>query len=114
MGETLPVLLELNLGGEASKAGIPPEEAERLLEVALACPHLEVRGVMAVPPYDPDPEQSRPYFRRLAGIRDSLARRFGRPLPELSMGMSHDFAVAVEEGATEVRIGTALFGPRTP
>ena len=113
-GESLPVLLELNLGGEASKAGVPPEEAERLLEAALACPHLEVRGVMAVPPYDPDPEQSRPYFRRLAGIRDSLARRFGRPLPELSMGMSHDFAVAVEEGATEVRIGTALFGPRTP
>jgi pyridoxal phosphate enzyme (YggS family) len=113
-GESLPVLLELNLGGEASKAGVPPEEAERLLEAALACPHLEVRGVMAVPPYDPDPEQSRPYFRRLAGIRDGLARRFGRPLPELSMGMSHDFAVAVEEGATEVRIGTALFGPRTP
>jgi PLP dependent protein len=112
-GESLPVLLELNLGGEASKAGIPPEEAERLLEAALACPHLEVRGVMAVPPYDPDPEKSRPYFRRLAGIRDGLARRFGRPLPELSMGMSHDFAVAVEEGATEVRIGTALFGPRT-
>ncbi len=113
-GESLPVLLEINLGGEASKAGVPPEEAERLLEAALACPHLEVRGVMAVPPYDPDPEQSRPYFRRLAGIRDGLARRFGRPLPELSMGMSHDFAVAVEEGATEVRIGTALFGPRTP
>ena len=111
-GETLPVLLEINLGGEASKAGVPLEEAERLCEAALACPHLEVRGVMAVPPYDPDPEESRPYFRKLAGLRDGLARRFGRPLPELSMGMSHDFAVAVEEGATEVRIGTALFGPR--
>ncbi len=111
-GKTLPVLLEINLGGEASKAGTPPESAERLCEAALACPHLEVRGVMAVPPYDPDPEKSRPYFRKLAGLRDSLARRFGRPLPELSMGMSHDFAVAVEEGATEVRIGTALFGPR--
>ena len=67
---------------------------------------------MAVPPYDADPEKSRPYFRQLAGIRDGLVRRFGRPLPELSMGMSHDFAVAVEEGATEVRVGTALFGPR--
>jgi pyridoxal phosphate enzyme (YggS family) len=111
-GETLPVLLELNLGGEASKAGASPGAVERLYEAALACPHLEVRGVMAVPPYHPDPERSRPYFRQLAGIRDGLVRRFGRALPELSMGMSHDYAVAVEEGATEVRIGTALFGPR--
>jgi pyridoxal phosphate enzyme (YggS family) len=111
-GETLPVLLEINLGGEASKAGVAPEDADRLLEAALGCPHLAVRGVMAVPPYDPDPEASRRYFRRLAGIREGLARRFGRPLPELSMGMSHDYTVAVEEGATEVRLGTALFGPR--
>ena len=113
-GETLPVLLEINLGGEASKAGVSPAEVDELCEMALGCPHLEVRGVMAVPPYDADPEKSRPYFRRLAGIREGLARRFGRPFPELSMGMSHDFEVAVEEGATEVRIGTALFGPRTP
>ena len=110
---TLPVLLEVNVGGEASKSGVPPEDAPRLLEAALACPHLEVRGLMAVPPYDEDPERSRPYFRRLAVLRDRLAADFGRPLPELSMGMSHDFAVAVEEGSTEVRIGTALFGPRT-
>ena len=67
---------------------------------------------MAVPPYDPDPEKSRPYFGRLVELRGRLAAQFGRPLPELSMGMSHDFAVAVEEGSTEVRIGTALFGPR--
>jgi PLP dependent protein len=112
-GETLPVLLEINLGGEASKAGISPSEVDRLCEAALGCPHLEVRGVMSVPPYDPDPEKSRPYFRRLAGIRAGLVRRFDRPFPELSMGMSHDFAVAVEEGATEVRVGTALFGPRS-
>jgi pyridoxal phosphate enzyme (YggS family) len=111
-GETLPVLLELNLGAEPSKAGARPGDAERLFEAVLACPHLDVRGVMAVPPYHPDPEESRPYFRQLAGIRDGLARKFGRPLPELSMGMSHDFAIAVEEGATEVRIGSALFGPR--
>ena len=111
-GETLPVLLEINLGGEASKAGVSPSELDRLCETALGCPHLEVRGVMAVPPYDADPAKSRPYFRQLAAIRDGLTRRFGRPFPELSMGMSHDFEVAVEEGATEVRIGTALFGPR--
>jgi uncharacterized pyridoxal phosphate-containing UPF0001 family protein len=67
---------------------------------------------MAVPPYDENPENSRPHFRRLVEIRDRLSEEFGRELPEVSMGMSHDFAVAVEEGATEVRIGTALFGPR--
>jgi len=108
----LPVLLEVNVGGEASKSGVAPEEAPRLLEAALACPHLEVRGLMAVPPFDEDPERSRPHFRRLASLRERLAADFRRPLPELSMGMSHDYAVAVEEGSTEVRIGTALFGPR--
>ena len=71
-----------------------------------------VRGVMAVPPYDEDPELSRPYFREVRGIRDRLAERLGVALPELSIGMSHDFEVAVEEGSTEVRIGTALFGAR--
>jgi pyridoxal phosphate enzyme (YggS family) len=111
-GRKLPVLLEVNVGGEASKSGVSPEDAPRLLEAAIACSHLDVRGLMAVPPYDEDPEKSRPHFRTLAGLRDRLAADFGRPLPELSMGMSHDFAVAVEEGSTEVRIGTALFGPR--
>jgi len=111
-GRRLPVLLEVNVGDEASKSGVKPGDAPRLLEAALACSHLEVRGLMAVPPYDDDPEASRPHFRRLAALRDRLAADFGRPLPELSMGMSHDFAVAVEEGSTEVRIGTALFGPR--
>lgn len=111
-GRRLPVLLEINIGDEASKSGAPPAEAARLFEAALACPHLDVRGVMAVPPYDEDPEKSRPYFRRLVALRDRLAAEFGKPLPEISMGMSHDFAVAIEEGATEVRVGTALFGPR--
>ena len=111
-GRRLPVLLEINIGGEASKSGAPPEEAPRLLEAVLACPHLEPRGVMAVPPFDENPAKSRPYFRRLVAIREDLSRRFGLPLPEISMGMSHDYAVAVEEGATEVRVGTALFGPR--
>ncbi|HTY40738.1 MAG TPA: YggS family pyridoxal phosphate-dependent enzyme [Thermoanaerobaculia bacterium] len=108
----LPVLIEVNVGGEASKSGVGPGEVSGLMEAALGCPHLAVRGLMAVPPYDADPEKSRPHFRRLAGLRDRLAADFGRPLPELSMGMSHDFAVAVEEGATEVRVGTGLFGPR--
>ena len=83
----------------------------RLCEAALACPHLDLRGLMAVPPYDPDPESRAP-FPALREIRDGCAGTFRTPLPRASMGMSHDFAVAVEEGATEVRIGTALFGPR--
>jgi pyridoxal phosphate enzyme (YggS family) len=108
----LPVLLEVNLGEEASKSGVPPGQLESLAEAALSAPHLEVRGLMAVPPYDPDPERSRPYFRRLRELSQRLADRFGRGFGELSMGMSHDFTVAVEEGSTEVRLGTYLFGPR--
>jgi hypothetical protein len=108
----LPVLVEVNVGGEATKSGIAPGEAESLARAARACPHLDIRGVMAVPPFDDDPERSRPYFRELRAIRDRLEERLGMALPELSMGMSHDFEVAVEEGSTEVRIGTALFGPR--
>jgi pyridoxal phosphate enzyme (YggS family) len=111
-GARLPVLLEVNLGEESTKSGEPPGGLEALAAAAFAAPHLEVRGLMAVPPFDPDPESARPHFRRLRQLRDALADRFGRALPELSMGMSHDYAVAVEEGATEVRLGTALFGPR--
>jgi pyridoxal phosphate enzyme (YggS family) len=111
-GKSLPVLLEVNLGAEETKSGSPPELVESLASSALACPHLEVRGFMAVPPFTEDPEGARPYFRRLKEIRDRLADRFGKSFPELSMGMSHDFEVAIEEGSTEVRLGTVLFGPR--
>jgi pyridoxal phosphate enzyme (YggS family) len=111
-GRRLPVLLEFNLESEESKSGAPPAEAEALAQAVLACPHLEVRGVMAVPPLDPDPERSRPYFRQLRQLRDRLADLLRLQLPEISAGMSHDFRVAVEEGSTEVRLGTALFGPR--
>ena len=108
----LPVLLEVNLGGEASKSGVAPGDALDLARGVEACLHLEIRGVMAVPPFDPDPERSRPFFRQLREIRDRLADGLGRALPEISAGMSHDFEVAVEEGATEVRLGTVLFGAR--
>lgn len=111
-GRRLPVLLEVNVGREATKSGVAPEEAESLARAALACPQLDVRGLMAVPPFDDDPERSRPYFRELRGIRDRLQERLGVALPDLSIGMSHDFEVAVQEGSTEVRIGTALFGAR--
>lgn len=112
-GRRMPVLLELNVGNEATKSGVAPEDAASLARAALACPHLEVRGLMVLPPFDPDPENARPHFRRVREIRDQLGMEFGVALPELSMGMSHDFEVAVEEGATEVRVGTALFGTRT-
>ena len=107
-----PVFLEVNLGGEETKSGAAPGEVEALAATALDCPHLDVRGLMAVPPFSENPEEARPYFRQLREIRDRLADRFERPFPELSMGMTHDFEVAVEEGATEVRVGTALFGAR--
>jgi len=111
-GRRLPVLVEINLGGEATKSGARPEEAVALARGVEACPHLEIRGVMAVPPFDPDPERSRPYFRQLREHRNRLSDALGRELPEISAGMSHDFEVAVQEGATEVRLGTVLFGPR--
>ncbi len=108
----LPVWIEVNLGQEASKSGVPPGELEELTKLALGAPHLDVRGLMAVPPFDPDPDRSRPHFRALSEMAARLADRFGRSFSELSMGMSHDFEVAVEEGSTEVRLGTYLFGPR--
>ena len=111
-GRRMPVLLEVNVGNEPTKSGAPPDRAEELARAALGCPHLDVRGLMAVPPYDPEPERSRPYFRELRRLRDRLADRLGLPLGQLSIGMSYDFEVAVEEGSTEVRLGTALFGPR--
>ena len=111
-GRRMPMLLEVNVGEEPTKSGVPPGEAEGLARVAIACGHLDVRGLMTVPPFDSDPERARPFFRQLRETRDRLEKALGHPLPELSMGMSHDFEVAVEEGSTEVRVGTALFGER--
>lgn len=114
LGRRLPVLIEINVGGEAQKAGLAPEagELDELLRRAPSLPAIEVRGLMCIPPHTSDPQGARPYFRRLRELRDRLAARHGVALPELSMGMSHDFRVAIEEGATCVRIGTAIFGSR--
>jgi len=112
----LPVLLQVNIGREAQKSGALPEETASLLAALAACPHLRVRGLMAMPPDLPDPEAGRPYFRQLRQLADDLVARglLGSQGPvELSMGMSGDFEVAIEEGATLVRIGTALFGTRS-
>jgi pyridoxal phosphate enzyme (YggS family) len=108
----LPVLLELNVGGEATKSGARVQDVRSLAKAALACPHLDVRGLMTVPPFSEIPEAVRPHFRTLRETRDRLSQELGIEMPELSMGMSHDFEVAVEEGSTEIRIGTALFGER--
>jgi len=108
----LDVLLEINVAAEPQKAGIEPENADELLEHVLGCDRLAVRGLMAIPPWAEDPEASRPWFRKLSELRDRLQNEMGHPLPELSMGMSHDFEIAIAEGATMVRVGTAIFGPR--
>lgn len=106
------ILLQINLAGEVSKGGFGVEEIEASLPQLLALPNLEVRGLMCIPPYAVDSEDSRVFFRRLRGLRDGLENANGCLLPELSMGMSHDYPVAVEEGATFVRVGSSLFGER--
>lgn len=113
-GTVQEVLVQVNLAGEASKSGVAPEAAAGLLQALRHFPHLRVVGLMTLPPFFPDPEAVRPYFRALRELRDQLVARdlADTGLPELSMGMSGDFEVAVEEGATLIRVGTALFGPR--
>ena len=111
-GKRLPVLIEVHLGSEASKSGVEPSGLPALAEAIDLLASLDLRGLMAVPPYSDDPERVRPHFRQLRELRDALSDRLGRPFPTLSIGMSHDFEVAIEEGATEIRVGTALFGSR--
>jgi PLP dependent protein len=103
----LEVMIEVKLSHEESKEGAAPEELPALISAIRDCPNLNLTGLMTMPPWCDDPEVTRPYFRELA----SLARTHG--LPKLSMGMSHDLEAAIEEGSTHVRVGTALFGPRT-
>jgi pyridoxal phosphate enzyme (YggS family) len=110
--KTMPVLLEVNLAGEASKFGYQPQALLSELKQLSALPRIEVQGLLTVPPWSPDAENSRPHFRRLRELKQKCEQVLGMPLPHLSMGMTGDFEVAIEEGATIVRIGTALFGPR--
>ncbi len=110
--EPLPVLIEVRMDTAPNKSGILPDKVPGLVEAMIDMPRLTLRGLMTIPPYFEDSGQARSYFRDLRLLRDALVRRFEYPLPVLSMGMSHDFEVAIEEGATEVRIGTALFGAR--
>lgn len=112
LGKTQNVLLQVNIAGESTKFGCAPDAANALAEAINALPHLALGGLMTIAPYSPDPEKSRPHFAGLRELRDKLEKETGLHLPTLSMGMSGDFAVAVEEGSTCVRVGTALFGER--
>jgi hypothetical protein len=108
----MPVLLEVNLAGEAGKFGYKPKQLLAGLKEINTLLRIEIHGLMTVPPWSPDAENSRPHFRRLRELKTRCEGILGAPLPHLSMGMSGDFEVAIEEGATIIRIGTALFGPR--
>jgi len=111
-GKTLSVCLEVNVSGERSKFGMPPNAVLETLRAANSLFKVKVVGLMTIPPIVEDVEESRPFFRSLREMRDEMQTRTGMALPELSMGMSHDFEIAVEEGATWIRVGTLLFGPR--
>ena len=114
-GRRLPVLIQVNVSRDPGKSGVAPEEVRGLLETVLALPGLEPRGLMTIPRWDPDPEASRPWFKALRVLLSELQAGYpeARGLKELSMGMSRDLEIAVEEGATIVRVGEAVFGPRT-
>jgi len=109
----LPVLIQVNVSGEGSKSGAKPEETATLIEAANVCSQVEVHGLMTIPPFTPEPEKARRHFSALRELRDRLQDKTGTPLPELSMGMSHDFEIATEEGATFVRVGSDIFGGRS-
>ncbi len=115
-GKTLSVLVQINIGREEQKAGVDPDEAEQLISGMAELPNLRVKGLMTMPPWRSDPEEVRPFFRELRRLSEDFRERgYFDPVDqvELSMGMSHDFETAIEEGATLVRVGTAIFGSRT-
>jgi hypothetical protein len=115
LGRVMEVFVEVNIAGEETKSGVAPDEVEALIRQAAALPHLRVRGLMTMPPPFDDPEKSRPYFRALRTLKEELTQKniSNVELSHLSMGMTADFEVAIEEGATIVRIGTGIFGPRS-
>jgi pyridoxal phosphate enzyme (YggS family) len=114
LGRTVDILLQVNIGGEETKAGTAEEELKNLVRRTAELPNVRIRGLMTLPPFLDDPEEVRPYFRRLRELAEGIRKLgiAGVEMEELSMGMSHDFEVAVEEGATLVRVGTAIFGER--
>ena len=111
-GRSMPVCLQVNVSGESTKSGMVPDTLEGVLTACGSLLHVDVIGLMTMPPFTEDPAGARPHFAALRDLRDRMRERTGFELPELSMGMSHDFEVAVEEGATWLRLGSVLFGPR--
>ena len=112
IGKRIRVYAQVDLAGETQKSGVAPEDLESLLEEVSNQSYLDLEGLMCIPPWSTDPERTRPYFKRLARLLDGINQHQARPLKGLSMGMSNDFAVAIEEGSTLVRVGTAIFGSR--
>jgi pyridoxal phosphate enzyme (YggS family) len=112
----LPVLIQVDLAGEETKSGVNESGLDELAETIAGCDHLQLTGLMTLPPFFEDAERARPFFKRLRELRDGLRAKghFGDRAGELSMGMTHDFEIAIEEGATMVRVGTVLFGERQP
>jgi len=108
------ILLQVNISGEAAKFGMNPAELKEQVQAFSRLQGVRVQGLMTLPPFDPDPENSRSVFSQLRELRDQCEKKNRLTLPELSMGMTNDFEVAIEEGATLVRVGTAIFGPRQP
>ena len=111
--KVMPVLLEVNVSGEGNKHGFTPESAAAAMEAFFEFPQLEIHGLMTMAPFTRQPENARPYFQKLRELKSACEARLGAPLPELSMGMSGDYEIAIEEGATIIRLGTTLFGPRS-
>ena len=111
--KVMPILLEVNVSGEGSKHGFSPETAVNAMKEFSDFPQLELHGLMTMAPYSRQPESSRPYFQKLCEVKTACEDKLGAPLPELSMGMSGDYEIAIEEGATLIRLGTTLFGPRS-
>ena len=112
MDKIVPVFIEVNIGDEPQKHGVVPQEIPGMVQLVDSMSALQLEGLMTVPPYHEEAEESRPYFRKLAGLRDEINRGRERPVKELSMGMSRDYRIAIEEGATLLRLGTAIFGLR--
>lgn len=110
--EWLAILIEVQVDPTETKSGVAQVDLPAIAEAIIQMPHLQLRGLMAIPPFCEDPRDARPYFRRLRRLRDDLEQHLGHSFPELSMGMSHDFEIAIEEGATQVRVGSAIFGDR--
>ena len=112
IAKVMPILLEVNVSGEGSKHGFTPETAVEAMNSFFDFPQLELRGLMTMAPFTRQPESARPYFQKLREVKSACEDKLGAPLLELSMGMSGDFEIAIEEGATLIRLGTTLFGPR--